>query len=69
MEKILTPFDPPEKTEVCQDLDKTQDIWSLGVTIFQTLVVLQDSSEYLAGMSKLNLRELSYDGRVSLIKE
>jgi len=41
----------------------------LGVVIFQIIIILQEGIDYLNGLMRLNLRELSYEGRVTLIKE
>jgi hypothetical protein len=41
----------------------------LGVIVFQLIIILQEGIDYLNGLMRLNLRDLSYEGRVTLIKE
>ena len=68
--KILTKYDPPEKHEICQLLDDSGDIWSLGVILYDYLVCMQEGSippEEDEEELPLNLRDLSEDGRQALI--
>lgn len=50
-------------------MDDNLDIWAFGIVIFQILIILQEGTDYLDGLSKLNLRDLSYEGRVAVIRE
>eukprot|EP00347_Sterkiella_histriomuscorum_P003756 403363071 len=68
--KIVTAYDPPEKISVGQDnITQNCDIWSLGVVILQLILILQEGADYMEGLTKLQLRDISYEGRITFIKE
>lgn len=64
----MTPFDPPEKIKILQQLDFSADIWSLGVVIFHIVIALQEGTEHLDTLLKLSLRDLTYDTRLALVQ-